>query len=238
MSSPVNRRDLLAALAAGAVPAATFKGEMPWTGGAEAPQVQPATRQKYVFFSPAEAAFIEAAAARIIPNDELGPGAVEAGVPQFIDRQLAGEFGQATRWYMQGPWPKGEDTQGYQNRLTPAGLYRSAIKAIDSAVERQFSGKAFAQLAPADQDAVLKKLETGDLELGGIDAKSFFEMLLQNVFEGFWADPIYGGNKNMAGWKLIGFPGARYDNRPFVSQHGQRYPLPPVGLRGRPEWGA
>jgi gluconate 2-dehydrogenase gamma chain len=81
-------------------------------------------------------------------------------------------------------------------------------------------------------------MENGDLDLGGIDAKSFFDMILQNVFEGFWADPIYGGNKDMAGWKLIGFPGARYDNRPFVSQHGQPYPLPPVGLGGRPAWRA
>jgi hypothetical protein len=55
-------------------------------------------------------------------------------------------------------------------------------------------------------------------------------MFLQNVMEGFWSDPIYGGNKNMIGWKLIGFPGARYDHRDFVSRHGEPYPLPPVGL--------
>ena len=68
------------------------------------------------------------------------------------------------------------------------------------------------------------------------DAKAFFALLWQNTLEGFWSDPQYGGNLDMAGWKLIGFPGARYDQSAFVSEHGARYPLPPVALRGRVEW--
>lgn len=239
MSRRLSRRKFAATLL-GALPAAssaaTMHGEMPWKGGASAPRPEAEPGRKYIFFTAAEAAFVEAAVARIIPKDELGPGAIEAGVPEFIDRQLAGDFGKATRWYMQGPWPKGEDTQGYQSRLTPAGLYRAAIKAIEDAVGRQFNGKSFARLAAKDQDAILSKLENGKINLGQIDPKTFFDMFLQNVLEGFWSDPIYGGNKNMVGWKLIGFPGARYDYRPFVSQHGKRLPLPPVGLKGRPEW--
>ena len=72
--------------------------------------------------------------------------------------------------------------------------------------------------------------------LDGLDAKAFFAQLLQNTMEGFWSDPIYGGNRDMAGWKLIGFPGARYDNTEFVGKHGEKYPLPPVGIHGRVEW--
>jgi gluconate 2-dehydrogenase gamma chain len=236
----LSRRHLLAAGVAGAVPvatsAATFQGEMPWKGGAQAPQSRPAGDNRYIFFTDAEAAFVEAASDRMIPDDELGAGAVKAGVPEFIDRQLAGEFGQGARWYLQGPWPKGQDTQGYQSRLTPAALYRASIRAIDDGVGRHFRGKNFSHLAASDQDAVLAKLESGEFKLGQIDSKTFFDMFLQNVIEGFWSDPIYGGNREMVGWKLIGFPGARYDQRPFVSKHGQRYPLPPVGLKGRKAW--
>ncbi len=68
------------------------------------------------------------------------------------------------------------------------------------------------------------------------DAKTFFTLLWQNTQEGFWSDPVYGGNRGMAGWKLIGFPGARYDHGPYVAKHGEIYPLPPVGLKGRVEW--
>jgi gluconate 2-dehydrogenase gamma chain len=87
-----------------------------------------------IFFTPEEAAFIEAAVARLIPNDEVGPGAVEANVPFFLDRQLAGPFGRGDHYYLGGPWPKGTPEQGYQSRFSPAQLYRAAIAAIDSYV--------------------------------------------------------------------------------------------------------
>jgi len=117
--------------------AAVIQGDMPWQEGesqrpAEA-GLAPTAQPRYQFFNPAEAAFIEAAVAQLIPADDLGPGAVEAGVPVFIDRQLAGEYGRGLRWYMQGPWGDGTATQGYQTRLTPAALYRAAIREIDAA---------------------------------------------------------------------------------------------------------
>jgi gluconate 2-dehydrogenase gamma chain len=59
---------------------------------------------------------------------------------------------------------------------------------------------------------------------------------MQNTVEGFFSDPLYGGNKDMAGWKLIGFPGARYDYRPYVSRHGEKLDLEPVGIMGRSGW--
>jgi gluconate 2-dehydrogenase gamma chain len=137
---------------------------------------------------------------------------------------------------MQGPWGPGEPTQGYQTRLTPAGVYRAAIRAIDAQVGREGKAASFAKLAAADQDGFLQRLEKGQVQLQGVETKTFFDMLLQNTIEGFWSDPIYGGNRDMVGWKLIGFPGARYDHSPFVSQYGKPYPLPPVGLKGRAAW--
>ena len=235
------RRLLTAGAAITAVPvaaaAATLGGrDVPFKEGQANAPVSVDNSTGWTWFTDAEAAFINAAVARLIPADDLGPGAAEAGVPTFIDRQLAGPYGRGERWYMQGPWGPGLPTQGYQTRLTPAGLYRAAIKAIDAAVVRESRGGSFAKLAAADQDAFLQRMEKGDVALDGIDAKAFFAQLLQNTMEGFWSDPIYGGNRDLAGWKLIGFPGARYDNSEFVTQYGQAYPLPPVGLKGRVEW--
>lgn len=219
----------------GVITAETLHGAMKWHEGEAASPASAgpaAVTEAYQYLTSSEARFVESAVSRLIPADELGVGAVEAGVPTFIDRQLAGEFGAGTRWYMQGPWSKGEPTQGYQSRMTPAALYRAAIREIDAAVSNE-SGGTFAELPANDQDAWLHRLEDGKPDLPTADAKLFFKMLWQNTQEGFWADPIYGGNRAMAGWRLIGFPGARYDHSEFVLKHGEPYPLPPVGLKGR-----
>jgi gluconate 2-dehydrogenase gamma chain len=243
--SGISRRSLLSSSAllgsylalegCNSVNAATITQQVPWTpDSADPPQtIAPGS---YQFLTTEEAVFIDAATARLIPADELGPGAKEAGAAVFIDRQLAGPFGDAAAWYMQGPWGDGTDSQGFQSRLTPAQSYRAAIKAIDDHCRNAFGGKTFSQLSPEDQDSVLGGLEKGSLELGSIKSKAFFEMFLQNTVESFFADPIYGGNRDMAGWKLIGFPGAHYDYREFVSKHNQKLDIQPVGIKGRPGW--
>jgi gluconate 2-dehydrogenase gamma chain len=241
--SRVSRRDLLSAGAAigsalvvtSPAEAKSITGEMPWSPGvADAPK--PVEPGSYHFFSSDEAAFIEAAIARLIPNDDLGPGAKEAGVAIFLDRQLGGAYGHAVTWYMRGPWPEGSKSQGYQTRLTPAQLYRAAIKAIDAHCRQTFSGKSFAQLEAKQQDDVLSGLETGKIKLQGAEATLFFDTFLQNTIEGFFADPIYGGNRDMAAWKMIGFPGTRYNYLDWIDHHNQPFPLPPVSLQGRAEW--
>lgn len=217
-------------------PAQTIHGEMPWApGSADSPPGVSGSEYKY--FKPEELAFIEAAVGRLIPDDEVGPGAVQAGVPFFIDRQLDGPYGRGDHFFLGGPWPKGTPQQGYQSRFTPAQLYRAAIEAIDQYVASQFGGSSFAKLQPEHQDTVLKGLESDSIALGGgVDAKMFFAMLLQNTKEGYFADPIYGGNKDMGGWKMIGFPGAHYDYLEWVERYNQRVPYPPVSLKGRPGW--
>jgi gluconate 2-dehydrogenase gamma chain len=120
--------------------------------------------------------------------------------------------------------------------MSPAEMYRAAIKAIDSYCTSNFDGKKFSALTPDQQDKVLTGLEKGDTKLDNVDSKAFFTVFLQNTIEGFLSDPIYGGNRDMVGWKLIGFPGARYDYRPYVKKHGQKLDLPPVGIKGRPGW--
>jgi gluconate 2-dehydrogenase gamma chain len=217
-------------------PPQTFSGSVPWQEGSadEPPGV---TGTDFKFFTPAELAFIQAAVGRLIPNDEVGPGAVEAGVPFFLDRQLAGPFGRGDHYFLGGPWPKGAAEQGYQSRFSPAQLYRAAIAGVDRYAAANFNGAAFSKLSAADQDKVLKSLESGDAKLdGGVESKSFFAMLLQNTKEGYFSDPIYGGNKDMGPWKMIGFPGAHYDYKEWVNRHGERVPYTSVAFKGRPGW--
>src|SRR3954469_10346832 len=185
------------------------------------------------FLTTAERAFLDAALARLIPDDELGPGAKEAGVTTFIDRQLGGPYGRAQTWYMQGPWREGTQEQGYQLKITPAQLYRSAIQDIDDHCRAAYGGKTFAQLDGATRDKGLHGLEKGEVELAHTPAKQFFGMLWENAREGFLADPMYGGNRDFAGWKLIGFPGPRYNYVAEIDQYGKLYGAPPVGIMGR-----
>ena len=215
--------------------AETIRRKLPWAADQSDRPDRLDERPGYVFLTPPEAAFIEAAVARLIPGDAVGPGAVEAGVPRFIDRQLAGPYGAGDHFYLQPPFPKGLPTQGWQMDA-PATVYRSAIPAVDRWSAATY-GKPFAGLDGATQDVALKALEEGKAQLGvPVDAKAFFALLLQNTLEGYFADPIYGGNREMGPWRMIGFPGARYDFRPFVGRFGEAYPLPPVGLMGRTEW--
>jgi gluconate 2-dehydrogenase gamma chain len=217
-------------------PPQSYRGAVPWQEGA-ADSPPEAMGQDFKFFNATERAFIEAAVDRLIPPDPVGPGGVDANIPFFLDRQLAGPFGRGDHYFMGGPWKKGTPEQGYQMRFTPSQLYRAAIAAIDNYVSANFSGSSFAKLADIDKDKVLKGLETGTVQLdGGVEAKPFFAMLLQNTKEGYLSDPIYGGNKDMAAWKMIGFPGAHYDYSEWVSRHGEPVPYPTVGFKGRRGW--
>ena len=217
--------------------AAQLTGQgLPWSANTSAFPSAVDLRAHYIFFTGDEAAFIEAAAARIVPPDPTGPSALEAGVPLFLDRQLAGDYGTGARWYMQGPFGKSTGTQGYQYKHPPAGLHRAAIKAIGDHLGRD-GGEPFHKRDAGAQDAFLKDLEAGKVDLGAdVDAKGYFGLLLQNVMEGYFSDPIYGGNRGMGPWKMIGFSGARYDQRAYVLAYGKPYPLPPVGIGGRPAW--
>jgi gluconate 2-dehydrogenase gamma chain len=168
-------------------------GELVAQAGSAKGQSQP---QAYGWLTQPEQAFIEAAVARLIPADELGPGAKEAGVSYFIDQQLAGAYGTMARNYKQGPWPEGTAQQGYQSRLMPQEVYRAAIVEINAYCTGRY-GKVFAALSAAQQDEVLSDLEAGKVALESVGASFFFGLLLANTMEGFFADPIYGGKHNV-----------------------------------------
>jgi gluconate 2-dehydrogenase gamma chain len=183
----------------------------------------------HLFFRPDEARFIEAATERLIPADANGPGAIQAGVPDYIDRQLAGAWGAGERLYRSGPWQQGQATQGYQLPFTPAELFRNALRGITEDLQKR-RHTSFDKLNGAEQDAYLQQLQTGQQDLNGVPAHLFFESLLGLSIEGFFSDPVYGGNKDMAAWRMIGFPGAYASFYDLVDQHGIEFTRPPISM--------
>jgi gluconate 2-dehydrogenase gamma chain len=181
-----------------------------------------------IFFHPDEMRFIEAATERLIPADDNGPGALAAGVPAYIDRQLGGAWGAGERLYRSGPWHPGEASQGYQLPFTPAELFRNALRGVREDLARRKT--SFDKLPGPEQDAYLESLQTGHRDLHGVPSNIFFESLLALTVEGFFSDPIYGGNKDMAAWKMIGFPGAYANFYDLVDQHGIAYTRAPMSI--------
>ena len=206
---------------------------LPAPASAAEPHAQHRARalsQTYMYLTQPEVAFVEAAVARLIPADELGPGAKEAGVAYFIDRQLFGAWGTMAKMYRQGPWPEGTPQQGYQSPLTPQQVYRIGIGEVNARCAKQY-GSSFSALTPAQQDEVLRGLDGGKIELEGVRSQFFFNMLLANTLEGFFADPIYGGNRDKVGWKLVGFPGVAAVYTAHVDRHGVPYNAVPVSIQ-------
>jgi gluconate 2-dehydrogenase gamma chain len=191
---------------------------------------------KPVFFTPAEWTFILAACDRLIPAEGRGPGALETNVPVFIDQQLHGGLGDDI--YLQGPFDmNAPPTMGFQMSYAPQKVYRLGI-ALAQRQCQQHHGKPFEQIAEADKDAFLTALQKNDVDFAalgeaGLKAPQFFGQLLGDAKNGYLADPMYGGNKDMKAWVAIGFPGARAAYTEWVDQHNVKYPLGPVSLSGK-----
>ena len=225
----VDRRAVLL-LAGGAAGAASAAGAAPALTPASA--AAPAPTAGYVFLKPSEALFVEAVVSHMIPADELTADGVELGVATFVDRALAGGWGKGDRLYLQGPWKTGTPNQGYQLAMTPAELYRAGI-AQSNAWCRATYRKTFDRLASAEKEAFLLALSQNRLKLpGGLPARAFFEVVYQTVMEGMFADPIYGGNRDKAAWKMIGFPGVMANNAQNIRNYndGRRFPAKPVSI--------
>lgn len=175
-----------------------------------------ATPQKRVhfllrFFTEAEALIVAAAAARIFPSDESGPGAHEAGAVIYIDRQLAGPYGRDRFRYTQQPFEEASPEFGYQGKETPRQIYREGLKSL----------QGFDSLSPGEQDKALRAIES----------TVFFSLLRQNTIEGMFCDPLHGGNVDMVGWQLVGFPGPRMSNADEVDKYyGEAFRPKPASL--------
>jgi len=228
----LSRRTILMATAA-AIPLVSLSPHRARAEGLEGVELH---RYQPVFFSPAEWQFVMAACDRLIPAEGKGPGALETNVPVFIDQQLHAGLGDDV--YMQGPHKAdAAPTLGFQHDHTPQQMYRIGIK-LTQQHSQQAHGKPFEQLAPADKDALLTALQKNgisfaDLGEPTLKPSQFFGQFLGDAKNGYLADPMYGGNKDMKAWVAIGFPGARAAYTEWVDAHDVKYPLGPVSLSGK-----
>jgi gluconate 2-dehydrogenase gamma chain len=152
------------------------------------------------FFTAAEARTIAAACERIFPSDESGPGAKQAGVIIYIDRQLEGPYGHDRYRYTKGPFLESVPEHGYQGKANPQEIYREGLQKL---------GADFADLDGSKQDERLRAIET----------TIFFRMLRAHTIEGMFSDPMHGGNSNLIGWQLIGYPGPLMSYRDEIDKH-------------------
>ena len=227
---PFNRRAFLKSAVASS--AAAVSAGLPQSAQAQAKPAVPATPNAgYAYLNPDEAAFIEALVDHMVPADELSPKGTDIGINTYIDRALAGGWGKGDRLYMQGPWKPGVPSQGYQLPLTPADLYRASIAAANAYCVKTY-GKSFDKMPEVQRQEFLVALSGGKVTFeNGPPARVFFTMLYQNVIEGMFSDPMYGGNRDKIGWKMIGFPGV-------VAMHAQnidkfkdkKYTATPLGI--------
>jgi len=190
----------------------------------------PAASEAYLTLTAPEAAFLSAAYDTFIPADALSPSGTACGLVIYMDRQLAGAWGNGARLYRSGPFLQGKPEQGYQLSLTPREYFAAGIKAAN-AWSRKTYGKDFDRLAPAERDAALKTMEAGKAEFADFNAKPFFEALYQSAMEGFFADPVYGGNRNKVSWRTLGYPGlpAAYANK-ALEYRGKKVVIEPQSI--------
>ncbi|MBM7600919.1 gluconate 2-dehydrogenase gamma chain [Virgibacillus halotolerans] len=161
-----------------------------------------------MFFTPDQHQITEAAAERIYPEDDLGPGAKDLDVAIYIDHQLASPWGGNDKAYMSGPFHKPEPTQGPQIKVLRKNLFLLGIKGLNDYSNKHYDSE-FIELEGDDQDDILKEFESGKVNLHpGVTSDHFFTMLRTLTIEGAYADPMYGGNKDMQGWKMRKFPGS------------------------------
>ncbi len=228
------RRDFLkgagAGAAGGAVAALGANGLAP----AQAAQATvPAAPEPEVWLTlnATEAAFMVAAADTLIPADNLTPSGSDCGVAVFIDRQLAGGFGNGARLYRSGPYFPAKPEHGYQLSLSPREFFRAGIEETNAWTKKTY-GKEFDRLSAAQREEAMKALEAGKADFGGgFTSAFFFDQLLQLAMEGFFADPIYGGNKDKVAWKMIGFPGLPASYREEIKAYfGKKYDKGPQSI--------
>ncbi len=195
---------------------------------------QPAWQDGYqVLTNPLDRQNLAAIFDRLIPADDLGPSASEAGAIEFLDNQLAGDYGSGAALYLQAPlYPENEAAlMGSPQFLTPPkARYLTGLAALEKWAQQQHQASLHT-LSAEQIDTFLTAMEDGKIDLGkDVNSQALFELMLQNARESYLADPIYGGNKNMVGWKMIGFPGARYDYRPYIERRNENLALIPVSL--------
>ncbi|TRM11953.1 gluconate 2-dehydrogenase subunit 3 family protein [Lentibacillus cibarius] len=215
-----------------------------------------------MFFNQNDFKVLQAATERIFPEDDNGPGAIGLGVPYFIDKQLAGSWGTNAKDYRERPFLKfnqvenmqqkdsenlppnpqgaqGEDqktnteNQRHQSRLNRREIFLNGLRKMNQLSQERFN-TTFDEASEEQQIEILQDFESGKVKLKGVAAENFFILLRVATLEGAYSDPLYGGNKNMDGWKMKEFPGAQpaYTNKISQDEFAKIKPISLTDYQG------
>lgn len=149
---------------------------------------------------------LEKATEQIFPKDDNGPGAIELGVPYFIDKQMAGTWGINGGDYRYGPFLASEPTVEHSS-LTRGQIMIVGLRKMNQLSHKQFD-TSFDEAEDDQQIEILQDFASGEVKMDGVSSASFFDLLRTLTIEGVYSDPLYGGNRNMAGWEMKEYPGA------------------------------
>jgi gluconate 2-dehydrogenase gamma chain len=212
------------------------------------------TDGRRLFFDEHQWETIEAAMSRVIPTDDQ-PGAKEAGTVEFLDRYLSGiGFVYAKPDGSGFEQLDGKLAEAWQQRIDILReKYVQGIEELDRRSRARFDAD-FARLTAEQQDQILAKMERPEQQTDVEEAQAtaafapvepamqqtsaeidldFFPLLALHTRQGFYADPIYGGNKDRVGWKLIGFDGPAS----LAETHAGRYTTLPYFAEEQHDWG-
>ncbi|GAA0438481.1 gluconate 2-dehydrogenase subunit 3 family protein [Lentibacillus halophilus] len=160
-------------------------------------------------------AVLQAATERLFPENDDGPGAIKLGVPYYIDKQLAGLWGINGQDYRHAPFNpqaqidiKNPEYQASQIPLNRGTVFLHGLRKLNEESQKQFNS-TFDKADNDQQETILSKAEEGNITMSGMTSSNFFFLLRQATLEGAYCDPLYGGNRNMEGWKMKEFPGAQ-----------------------------
>lgn len=195
-------------------------------------QTQPVEEKEIIDYSETRQFFkrkedfdvLSIATERIYPEDEHGPGAIGLGVPYFIDKQLAGPWGKNAEDYMKKPFTVPEESP-----LTRQDIFLQGLRKMNEISEGNY-GEAFYDLEEDQQIEILEQFENDEVDINLVSSASFFALLRQSTLEGCYSDPMYGGNKNMEGWKMKEYPGPRIAYIDMVEEE-EFVLLEPVSLK-------
>lgn len=171
------------------------------------------------FTNEADFAVLAAACELIFPEDDNGPGAIDLGVPYYIDKQMAGAWGMNGTDYRQGPFRQDENMLSadkiYHARQNRGNVFIDALRTINEVSIERFD-VTFDEASQDQQGEIMTDLENGDIDIATIDSDGFFADLKQAILEGAYSDPLYGGNKDMEGWRMKEYPGAQMSYGEFL----------------------
>ncbi len=149
---------------------------------------------------------LEQATERILPEGPSGPGAIELGVPYFIDKQMGGIWGINGTDYRQGPFTV-VDPPVDQSTLNRGQIMVVGLRKMSEESKKRFD-VTFDKATEEQQIEIMQDFESSKIKLRGVSSAGFFGLLRELTMEGAYSDPLYGGNRNMAGWEMQEFPGA------------------------------